>query len=314
MRLLFTGILLLVGCSVFSQNNVLKFTDYSVARPLINPAVMGVEEGTSGLLLYRSRFEKTDYWPSLGAFNINSSLKDKNVGGGLTLMYDKYGPYQKVFGYAAGSYKLKVNEGKYLFFGIQGGINYVTNEGNYKKNDEEEVISTENYSQPNFGFGLHFKTDKFYAGFSIPEFMYNTIDQNGVKINDMASEMLKMYLYGGYKFTLTPNTKLEPYLCMYYSEEEDMQLDLGAKLAYKESLLFGFQYRTKESFAVMAQVKLMEDLWLGYAFEGNNSDVDNNFNSVQEISLVFRFGKKSKKESKEDDGNYDENINSIRYF
>lgn len=312
MKFLITGVIVLIALSGSAQS-VLRFTDYGVARPFINPACMGVEAGLNGSLMYRSRFEKSDVWPSLGAFNLNSSIKDKNLGGGLSLLYDKYGPYQKVFAYLAGSYKLKVNEGKYLYFGIQAGINYVTNEGNYDPY-HPEIINSDNYSQPNFGFGLHFQSDKYYAGFSIPEFKYNTIDAEGNKVNDMVSEFLKFYLYGGYKFKLSENTQLEPYAYFSYSEVDDMQVDLGGKLIYKESFVFGLQYRTKEAFAIMARVRLFDDIWLGYAFEGNNSSVDNSFNSVQEISLTFRFGKKSSKKEPTTNDPLEENINSIRYF
>lgn len=296
----------------FAQNTVLRFTDYAVTRPLINPACMGLEGGVNGLLLYRSRFEKSDYWPSTGAFNINSMINDKNFGGGLTLIFDKYGPYQKVFAYVAGSYKLQVNEGKYLFFGLQAGVNYVSNSGNYQMG-QEEVIFSDNYSQPNFGFGLHFQSDKCYVGFAIPEFKYNTIDELGNKVNSIISDMLRIFLYGGYRFSLSENARLEPYTCITYSGQESTQLDLGAKILYKDGLIFGAQFRTKESFAAMARVKLIDDLWLSYSFEGNSSDVDNNFNSVQEIGLSFGFGKKKQKKDTPAQDSY-EDINSIRYF
>lgn len=312
MKFVFTSILVLLVSLGFSQNSILKFTDYGVTKPLINPAAMGLESGVNGLLFYRSRFEKAEYWPSTGAFNVNSMIRDKNLGGGLTLIFDKYGPYQKLFAYVAGTYKLKVNEGKWLYFGLQAGINYVTNEGNYKLADEENVFS-DNYSQPNFGFGLHFQAEKYFAGVSVPEFRYNTIDQNGERVSDMVSEMMKIYAYGGFTFNLGKSTTLQPYLYLTYSEYEDMQMDLGAKLRFKEAFEFGAQYRTKESFAAIVRVKLFEDVWLGYSFEGNNSSVDNNFNSVQEIGLTFHFGKKGQKSSSQDE-KVDDTINSIRYF
>lgn len=314
MKFIVTLLLLLAGCWGYGQNNVLKFTDYGIAQPLINPACMGLEPGVGGVLLYRSRFEKSEYWPSTGAFNVNSMVKDKNLGGGITLLFDKHGPIQKVFAYVAGSYKLKINEGKDLYFGLQAGVNYVTNAGGYKLHDVEEVINADNYSQPNFGFGLHFKADKYYLGVAIPEFKYNTIDGDGNKVNDFVSEMVRFYLYGGYRFNLSESMKLEPYTYVSYSEYEGMQMDLGGKLRYKEALEVGAQYRTSESFALMVRVRLMDELWVGYSFEGNNSSVDNTFNSTQEISLTFRFGKKGKKSSDLQNENFDDNINSIRYF
>ncbi len=304
--------LVLTTCVGYAQNSVLTFTDYGAAQPLINPAAMGHESGANGLLLYRSRFEKTDYWPSTGAFNINSILKDKNFGGGLSVIFDKYGPYQKLFLYVAGTYKLKVNEGKNLYFGLQAGINYVSNEGEYKVSQEETVFS-DNYSQPNFGFGLHFETENYFVGASIPEFRYNTLDENGDKISETASEMMKIYMYGGFRFKVGKTTQLMPYAYLSYCEYEDMKLDLGAKLILKESFEFGLQYRTKEAFGVLLRVRLFEDLWLGYSFEGNSADVGNKFNSTQEIGLTFHFGKKGKKSTATEE-KADESINSIRYF
>lgn len=314
MKIVLIVLLVLITSVGYAQNNVLTFTDYTSARPLINPAAMGHETGANGLLLYRSRFEKAEYWPSTGAFNLNSMLKDKNFGGGLTLVFDKYGPYQKLFAYVAGTYKLKVNEGKNLYFGLQAGVNYVANDvGTYETNDPENVFS-DNYSQPNFGFGLHFETENYFVGASIPEFRYNTLDENGDKISETASEMMRIYMYGGFRFKVGKTTQLMPYAYLSYSEFEDMKLDLGAKLMLKESFEFGLQYRTKEAFAVLLRVKLFDELWLGYSFEGNNADVGTKFNSTQEIGLTFRFGKKGKKSSSTEEEKVDESINSIRYF
>lgn len=316
MKFLLTSLFVWLSCTVFAQSEYLKFIDYTIAQPLINPATMGLENGWNGLMMYQSCFEKTDYRPALGAFNINSSVKDKNLGGGLSIIYDKYGPYQKMAAYLAGSYKLKVNEGKYLFFGLQAGINYVSNDpSKYVLHDPNETLLMEkiDLSQPNFGFGLHFKADKYFVGFAIPEFLYNYVNNEGQKESGLVSEKLKLYMYGGYKFNLGKNTKLEPYTYLTYAEQENMKMDIGARLWYRESFVIGMQYRTKEAFGIMARVKLFEELWLGYAFE-NNSEAAPNFNSRQEITISFRFGKKDARSSSGEAEKYDENINSIRYF
>lgn len=313
MKFVLTLVLVVLSCVGFAQSSALKFTDYTVAQPLINPAAMGLETGANGLMLYRSRFEKSEFWPSTGAFNINSLIPNKNLGGGISVIFDKYGPYQKLFVYLAGTYRLKVNEGKWLYFGLQAGVNYVTNSNDYIIHDEETIF-TENYSQPNFGFGLHYKADNYFIGASIPEFRYNTVDENGERVSETISEMMKIYLYGGYRFKIGKTTDLMPYTYITYCEYEEMVMDLGARLTFREAFEFGLQYRTKESFGVLARVKLFDELWLGYSFEGNNSRVDHKFNSTQEINLTFRFGKKGNKSSSSSEDKFDDNINSIRYF
>lgn len=319
MRYIITSLLLLMSCGVFAQNDYLKFTDYTVARPLINPATVGTESGLNGLLMYRTCFETSAVRPSFGAFNINSAIKDKNLGGGISVIYDKYGPYQKMSAYLAASYKMKVNEGRMLYFGLQAGVNYVTNDPSkyhmLPGQEEDVVYEKVNLSQPNFGVGLHFQAEKYCLGISIPEFLFNYIEwSSSRKESGFLAEKLRFYIYGAYKFTLSSNMMLEPYTYLTYAEQNEMQMDLGARLLYREVISLGLQYRTKQSVGVMARVKLLDELWLGYAFE-NNSESAPYFNSQQEISLTFRFGKKDKKSSSSKEGDtYDDTINSIRYF
>lgn len=322
MKIVLILLLVLATCVGYAQNSVLTFTDYGVTQPLINPAAMGHENGANGLLLYHSRFEKSDYWPSTAAFNLNSMIKEKNFGGGLSAIFDKFGPYQKLFLYVAGTYRLKVNEGKNLFFGLQAGVNYVSNAGGYQQNPsigggggmDNELLPTDNYSQPNFGFGLHFETENYFVGASIPEFRYNTLDNEGNKIAQTASEMMRIYLYGGCRFKVGKTTRLMPYAYLSYSEYESAKVDLGVKLLLREAFEFGMQFRTKEAFGVLLKVRVFDGLWLNYAFEGNSSDVGSKFNSTQEIGLSFHFGKKGKKSSSSEEEKVDDSINSIRYF
>ena len=59
MRFVIVGLLLFTSAfGAFAQSNILRFTDYSMVQPIINPSCMGLEDGIGGLLLYRSRFEK----------------------------------------------------------------------------------------------------------------------------------------------------------------------------------------------------------------------------------------------------------------
>jgi type IX secretion system PorP/SprF family membrane protein len=310
MRYFIIVLLSIVSLTVSAQDEILDFTDYDVTKPFYNPAAMGLEPGLEGIMMYRTRFEAGDMWPSMGALNVNKLFEEKNMGGGITMFFDKQGPYRRFYAYLAGVYRLQINEGKYLFFGLQAGINYVTNRGGYVTADEETIYS-ENYSQPNFGFGLHYKSEKMFLGLSIPEFKYNTIDENGNKITNMMSDKLRVYMYGGIYHKVSEHTTLMPMVNIFYSEQEDVRLSLGAKIDFKKNLEFGAQYRTKEGYALTARVRLFDELWLGYSFEGNNSDIQDRFNSNQEITLTVRLNGKKAVETPTE--GY-EDINSIRYF
>lgn len=319
MKFALTGLLLLgMLTRGWAQSDYLKFTDYTMGQPLINPAAIGLDAGVAGVLMYQSCFETTDLRPNTGIFNINSALKNKGLAGGVSFIYDKYGPYEKLSAYLQGSYKLKVNEGKFLFFGLQAGLNYVSNDpSKYNLKDDEPLLQQQvKLSQPNIGFGLHFVTEKYYLGLALPELLYNYVNNNGDKESGLISEKLRFFAYGGVKLNMSANVKLEPYTYWVYSEMDDLQVDIGGRLWYKDLFTFGLQYRTKQSVGVMARVRLLDELWLGYAFE-NDSEAAVNFNSRQEIGLTFRFGKGKKKMDGGSGGVndvYDNTINSVRYF
>ena len=52
MRFVIVGLLLFTSAfGAFAQSNILRFTDYSMVQPIINPSCMGLEDGIGGLLL-----------------------------------------------------------------------------------------------------------------------------------------------------------------------------------------------------------------------------------------------------------------------
>lgn len=309
MRFLMTLILATMVGSAYAQNSLLKFTDYTMAQPLINPAAMGQETGVNGMTLYRSSF---DGRALTGAFNINTLFPDKDLGGGITLLFNNEGPRKTMIFYIAGTYRLKLDDGKLLYFGLQAGINHeIFDKNKYNPSDDgdEVLLNIENSSKPNFGFGLHYKAEKYFAGFSIPEFRYNPTN-SGDQASETMSELMRIHLYGGMNFKIGKESELMPYTYIVYSEVEGVVMDMGARLTFKGMFQFGLQYRTKESFAVTARVKVLKNIWLGYSFENSTSTLGN----PQEIGLTFRFGKDSKKSSSDGGDSYDDDIRSIRYF
>ena len=61
-----------------------------------------------------------------------------------------------------------------LSFGLKGGGNFLSLDFQGLRNFDEEVVQQDNIDSqfsPNFGLGIYYHTDKFYAGFSAPNIL-----------------------------------------------------------------------------------------------------------------------------------------------
>ena len=64
---------------------------------------------------------------------------------------------------------------------------------------------------PNFGAGIYYHTDHFYAGLSVPNFLKTEhFDNSGSNNSFLATERMNFYFITGYVFDLNPNLKFKP--------------------------------------------------------------------------------------------------------
>ncbi len=196
MHKILTAILIVISTYTFGQNDI-RFSQFNVAKSLLNPAAYGSEADLSFDLIYRNQWSTHKGAPA--TFGFTGSYKiNPNHSIGLNFLNDQIGiakSNQFLAGYA---YHLNFNDDQSLTFGVNIGFENIVNDYSsiYVIDQDDEVFS-QRYSNMNLqaGFGMYYRGPSMYIGYSIP-FLFNNInfgEQNGIK-----PAMWHQYLSAGF--------------------------------------------------------------------------------------------------------------------
>lgn len=289
-------IMLLLGISAtaFSQQDAM-YSEYMFNGLIINPAYAGTRGALNATLLYRNQWVNIPGAPKTGLFSIDAPFKNQKVGLGMNVEFDRIGITDHTGVSGVYSYKLKMEHGA-LTMGVQGGVGF--SNSNYTRvkytdgtqndeafqNDFREVL-------PNFGFGLYYATDKFFAGLSIPQIAGNTL-QKAIYGNaesahlDLANHY---FLSSGYLFSVTSDFKLQPSVLLKYVGGAPMEADVNAVAWFYDILGVGVSYRSMASLNFLSQLRISNQLSIGYAFEHATNKMGSFSGGSHEIMLQYLF-------------------------
>lgn len=140
---------------------------------------------------------------------------------------------------------------------------------------------------PNFGFGLFWHAQRYYAGFSVPKLLENQIDVGGGTPLITASEVRHWYLMGGYVFDIDLDIKFKPSFLLRRVEGAPLSLDLNANFLLRERIWFGGMYRLGNSFGMLAQYQVNDQFRVGYAFDLTTTRIGAYNAGTHEIMLNY---------------------------
>ena len=256
-----------------------------------NPAYAG-SEGRVLSFTTRSTWQGVSDAPRMNYLYYSGNPK-KNLSLGVSIIENKIFIDQRTLYSVDASYKLTVGGGKSLYLGIKAGmhtkftdvnaIQRLTNAPNSAIPD----ITKETY--PVLGFGFLYKTQKFYAAMSVPNFL------NPIKYTDNESfigdEKPSTYFIAGYKIDAGPvGSSLNPFISSRIIPGIGNTTHYGGTFDYKGIIELGGGYKSTRYMNVMAIVKTKFGLSLAYAydFRGAANDVEVQ-RSGSEIFLKFNF-------------------------
>ena len=194
---LFLSLFFIIPSSQAQQDAM--FTKYMFNTLSYNPAYAGSKEYMSAVALYRDQWWGMEGAPHTQTFSIHTPFKER-VGLGLNITNDKIGVTGSTVGNASYAYRIPFGKGK-VSIGLQATVmNYRAdfNQLNYKDPQGQDPAFKDanvNFWAPNFGAGVYYYSDKFYAGISVPHLMKTDLRRNEVTTNRWAQ------LYRHYYFT-----------------------------------------------------------------------------------------------------------------
>lgn len=305
MRTLLFVLLLIVTTNSFAQQDA-QYTQYMFNTLSVNPAYAGSRGQLSFAGLYRAQWVGLNGAPETFTLNLHSPIRNSRVGYGVSVVNDNIGDgaVQETYLDAVISYSLQLNQDAKLSFGLKAGGNVLNLDFSKLRNFDLEPTSTDvpdNKFSPNFGAGIYYHTNKFYAGLSVPNFLEtdyfdgNSGDSNSV--NFLSTERMNFYFITGYVFDLNGNLQFKPALLTKAVGGAPLQVDLSASFLFNDRFSFGAAYRWDAALSAMAGFQITEQIMLGLAYDKETTDLgtrrfnDGSIEIFLRLELLKRFQK-----------------------
>jgi len=277
-----------------------QYTQYMYNTLSVNPAYAGSRGVLSIAALHRSQWVGLDGAPTTQTVNFHTPLSER-VGVGLSIVNDEIGngTNQDTYFDAAFSYTIPTSRDGKLSFGIKAGGHFLNVDFTKLQNYSAEgsgvaPMNIDKKFSPNFGGGIYYHTNKFYAGLSVPNFLqtehFDTSGNTG-STSGIAEERMNIYFITGYVFDLNPNWKLKPAALIKAVSGAPLQADLSASFLLKDKFSFGAAYRWDAAVSALVGLQVSDSFMVGLAYDkettalGSTSFNDGSF----EVFLRYEF-------------------------
>ncbi|TAL59619.1 MAG: type IX secretion system membrane protein PorP/SprF [Bacteroidetes bacterium] len=286
------------GGEVFAQQLPL-FSQYMLNDYFQNPAVAGSRPFFDAVSANRLQWMGITDAPRTYALSLQGPIKAKNMGVGGYLFTDVAGPTRRIGFSGSYAYHLKVNDKIKLALALSAGMvqfavdaskltldnigDYVFINGYQSKLVADLGASFYLYSPPKEN-----GTGNWWLGGYIPQIYPSKLNlfETPTPTGTLATHF---YFTGGYKLFLTDEFSVEPSLLFKMVSPAPAQIDLGARVLYKNKVWIGSAYRTKDAIAAIVGYTHKENLTFGYSYDITTSNLKNYNNGTHELIIALRF-------------------------
>lgn len=287
-------LILLTGLSIssaFGQQTAM-YTQYMFNTLAINPGYAGSRNVISATALLRNQWTGVEGAPTTQTFTLDAPINQKKVGLGLQLFSDKLGRTSNTGAVASYAYRIRMSKAS-LSFGLQGSLSVfdadynsieldpsgLSNDPAFASNDKKTLF--------NFGTGIYYNTDRFYAGLSSPELINNILPGSAT---DKNRQTFHVFLMSGYVFPINNTFKLKPSVLIKGVKGAPLEADVNTSLWIKDVLSLGVQYRTNADMSGLVEVQIAPQIRFGYAYDHSTTSLSSYNSGSHEIMLRYEFG------------------------
>ena len=250
------------------------YSQYLQNGLIINPAYAGARDALSLMSSYRKQWIGIKNAPEVYTLSLHSPLKGDKVALGLHAQYLKFGATKSYSIYSVYAYHIRFTKGM-LSFGLKAGLDLSNTDYSnlhlFDPGDEAFTTTDKPYSLFNVGAGVYYSGNRFFAGVSVPTFIFYKNLGNG--------ETQAYHSFGEYNFiatagglvTFSSGFKFKPSMLIDYSlhgSKKINQLDLNGNFIIADIIWIGGAYRTTEQVAVgLLQVQATPQFMFGVSFD-----------------------------------------------
>lgn len=305
---IFIILVFLFNCSANGQTNpdsgriILGYPVYSQYLHnglMINPAYAGSREAMSTAISYRMQWMGIADAPKLQTITLHTPMKNDKVALGLRASFMQYGVTKSTSIYAIYAYHVRIRDGK-LSFGLKAGFDMSNTDytGLLGITRPDPVFSDTDkpYVLPNAGAGIYYFSKRFFAGVSVPTFLFYRNTGNG---NTQAFHSFKEYDFifsAGGLISFTQSFKFKPSVLIDYSMHDSKhvnQFDINGNFIIADLIWVGGSYRTTEQVAVgMFQLQINPQFMFGISYDYPVGRMNSYSKGSSELFLRYEFGSK----------------------
>lgn len=273
-----------------------QYTHYTHNMNVVNPAYAGSRGTLSIGLLGRTQWVGFKDAPRTFSGSVHAPVGNR-MGLGLSVINDALGPIKEKNVYADVSYTIPTSESTKLAFGVKGGFSFLNLASEVLVTPEmletgstlidPSFLSDVNSFYPNFGAGLFFYSDKFYAGLSVPNILQSLYFDSSSSTSSKASEVMHGFITAGYVFDLTDNLKFKPATLVKVANGAPLSFDVSGSFLINEKIELGMNYRYEDSISGTFLINASKDFRIGYAYDYTLSDFGEFNSGSHEIILLW---------------------------
>ncbi|WP_111706663.1 PorP/SprF family type IX secretion system membrane protein [Lutibacter citreus] len=274
------------------------YTQYYNNFSLINPAYSGSHGLFTATANIRSQWAGEAGSPETQTLSLHGQT-GKSVGLGLSIVNDKVYVLNETHVYADFSYSIYPSENSTLAFGLKAGGSFLDVDL-LKLGIENDNLFSENINQfnPNIGAGAFYYTNKFYLSISTVNILKTKRYTKSDNVVSSASDEMVFYFSSGYVFDLNDTFKLKPSVMFRAVNGSPLSTDISASILWNDKLEFGISHRVDASISGLFQIRLMDNLKIGYSYDAVTSKLSNYNNGSHEFSIILNLGGNETNKSK----------------
>jgi type IX secretion system PorP/SprF family membrane protein len=268
------------------------YSQYMFNTLEINPAYAGFRQAMQFTSVFRKQFNGIKGSPQTSMLSGDMPIGETRLGIGLKIVDDRLSVTQNLGAQLAMSYRI-VGDNSNLAFGLQAGaLNYKTDFSQLNITNAGDPVFAQNLNAlaANFGTGVFYNTDKFYAGLSSPNLVRAHLRKTDVALSEYTvKQNLHIYFNSGYLVTINDNFVLKPSFLLRGVQGLPFNYDINANLFFREIISGGISYRSKSALVGLLDFRLVPTLRLGYAYDYNLTRLNNFSRATHEIVLRFHI-------------------------
>jgi type IX secretion system PorP/SprF family membrane protein len=308
---LILAICIFASAGTVSAQQTPIYSQYMFNKFLLNPAVAGSEGYTAFNLTAREQWVGFKDAPAThalsGQFRVSPrswlarlhQVRSRNsgptrisrVGLGCYLFNDHRGLIDQTGFQLTYAYHIPMDEAQ-LSFGLSTSfVQFSVNKAKLRLEDSNDPLvlnSSLNSISPDFSVGAYYTAMDWYLGFSGVQLL-----QSALKFGDVgASSFIQhrhYYLMGGYRFSLDRDYSIEPSAFFKSTEQFANQLDLGARVYYKNDYWGGLAFRTG-GWAILTAGMRYDRFYFGYSFDYSFNTIQSHSYGSHEFMISYKFG------------------------